>query len=320
MNDETAMSNFSSLSSSPSRSAVAPAWLADATTFQRRLARFNAQRIAPAQPHDDWAAEVQREAQMRLEEGAFLENLRAGVVARAAAAPTEADAFVAWFEQLEQNGPGQHDPLFEWLARSATREQMLWFLRQEVAGEAGFDDLLAYTQVKLPTLPKLEMARNFWDEMGRGSRKGMHGPMLSDLATEVQLNADIDATVWEALALANAMLGLALNRRYAYHAIGALGIVEQTAPGRVQQVGSGLKRLGFSARQRIYFDLHSAMDIRHSASWNAQVIHPLVAANSALAPSIAEGALIRLSCGARCFERYRAELWRRPHIAPHERE
>ena len=49
---------------------------------------------------------------------------------------------------------------------------------QEAAGEAGFDDLVAMTQVKLPTRAKLELARNYWDEMGRGNPKGMHGPML----------------------------------------------------------------------------------------------------------------------------------------------
>ena len=38
------------------------------------------------------------------------------------------------------------------------------------------------TQVKLPTTPaKLELARNYWDEMGRGNVKGMHGPMLDTL-------------------------------------------------------------------------------------------------------------------------------------------
>jgi hypothetical protein len=42
---------------------------------------------------------------------------------------------------------GQGDALFPWLATSATVEQMRWFLLQEVAGEAGFEDLLAMTQV-----------------------------------------------------------------------------------------------------------------------------------------------------------------------------
>jgi hypothetical protein len=31
----------------------------------------------------------------------------------------------------------------------------------------------------MPVRPKLEMARNFWDEMGRGREKGMHCPMPS---------------------------------------------------------------------------------------------------------------------------------------------
>ena len=82
------------------------------------------------------------------------------------------DAFIAWFEELRENGPGQGDPLFPWLATTATREQMRWFLTQEVAGEAGFDDLLALTQIKMSERAKLEMARNFWDEMGRGAGKG----------------------------------------------------------------------------------------------------------------------------------------------------
>ena len=63
-------------------------------------------------------------------------------------------------------------------------EEMRWFLTQEVAGEAGFEDLAALTQVKLPQRPKLEIARNYWDEMGRGNPKGMHGPLLETLAEQ----------------------------------------------------------------------------------------------------------------------------------------
>ena len=102
--------------------------------------------------------------------------------------PDDVDGFIAWFEQLEETGPGQGDPLFPWLAATASTEQMKWFLFQEVAGEAGFEDLLAMTQVKMPVQAKLEMARNFWDEMGRGAGKGMHGPMLERLASYFELS------------------------------------------------------------------------------------------------------------------------------------
>src|SRR5690349_7168113 len=103
------------------------------------------------------------------------------------------------------------------------------------------------TQVKLPKRAKLELARNYWDEMGRGNVKGMHGPMLETLSNALMLQPCMEETVWESLALANAMAGLAGNRCYAYHAVGALGAIELTAPGRSTCVAAGLRRLGVSA-------------------------------------------------------------------------
>jgi Iron-containing redox enzyme len=276
--------------------------------LQRRLAAFNARRFAPTLPTSHWREEIEDLAEDLQVEGEFLEAARARVAARAAEAPTDADGFVAWFEELDRSGPGQGDSLFPWLAGQATMEEMRWFLTQEVAGEAGFDDLCALTQVRMPTPAKLEIARNYWDEMGRGNPKGMHGPMLDVLARHLGLEPSVETTVWESLALANTMAGLAANRRYAYHSIGALGAIEQTAPGRAAQVAKGLKRLGIRAGNRHYFDLHAVLDIKHSAAWNAEAIRPLVASNPVLAPAIAEGALMRLECGAACFRRYRQEL------------
>ena len=187
-------------------------------------------------------------------------------------------------------------------------EEMRWFLQQEVAGEAGFEDLTAMTQVRLPTQPKLELARNYWDEMGRGNAKGMHGPMLEHLAHRLDLRPSVETTVWESLALANTMAGLAASRRYAYQSVGALGVIEQTAPGRAKLVGIGLRRLGVNGKDRHYFDLHSVLDIKHSEAWNAEAGKPLVALNPDFAPALAEGALMRLEAGAACFARYRQEL------------
>ena len=149
-------------------------------------------------------------------EGEFLEASRTRAAERAASAPTDANGFIAWFEELRETGPGQNDALFPWLAAECTMDEMKWFLTQEVAGEAGFDDLTALTQVKLPVRPKLELARNYWDEMGRGNPKAMHGPLLEALAAHLQLTPAIETTVTESLALANTMAGLAANRRYTY--------------------------------------------------------------------------------------------------------
>jgi hypothetical protein len=230
-------------------------------------------------------------------------------VKEAARAPEIPGAFVAWFEGLEATGPGQHDPLFPWLAEKGDLSSMRWFLQQEAAGEAGFDDLIAMAQVKMPEQPKLELARNYWDEMGRGNAKGMHGKMLDDLVVALKLKPRIETTLWPSLALANTMTALATTRRYAWQALGALGAIELTAPGRAACVARGLRRLGVRADDRHYFDLHAVLDVRHSKAWNREVLRPLVAEDPRRARYLAEGALIRLECGARCFEVYREHLW-----------
>lgn len=287
----------------------------DPQTLHRDLSAFNRRRLALTTQPCDWEQDLQHEHRMRLIEGRFVEVERAEVQLQTRSVPSDPEGFVAWFEALKQVGPGQHDPLFPWLAKEASVAEMRWFLMQEVAGEAGFEDLVALTQVKLPAQAKLELARNYWDEMGQGHAGGMHGPMLERLAEALKIQSSRD-TVWESLALGNLMVALATNRRYAYQAIGALGIIEQTAPGRAEYVNAGLKRLGLAGDVRRYYALHATLDVKHSAAWNHEVLRPLVAADGACASLIAEGALMRLRAGARCFERYRAEFgWAQKRIA-----
>ena len=152
-----------------SKPARVPAGQFHTDEFQQGLARWNHQRLAPQFPADDWQKSLDRDLQMLRLEGGFIEALREEIQAEAAEAPDDADGFIDWFESLQENGPGQGDPLFPWIAEEASLEELRWFLEQEAAGEAGFDDLVAYTQVKLPTRAKLELARNYWDEMGRGN-------------------------------------------------------------------------------------------------------------------------------------------------------
>lgn len=271
-----------------------------------KLNCLNALRLNPGLPSIRWEDEISEIAQLSILEGRFVEERRREVAFRAAEAPTEPKQFIKWFEELKQGGPGQKDPLFAWLAEESSMDQMKWFLTQEVAGEAGFEDLTALTQLKLPARPKLELARNYWDEMGRGNPKAMHGPLLAALAEHLELNPLLETTVTESLALANTMAALAANRRYAYHSVGALGVIEMTAPARSAATSAGLKRLGVKAGNRHYFALHAVLDIKHSMGWNAEAIEPLIFESPKVAIAIAEGALMRLECGARCFRRYRS--------------
>lgn len=275
--------------------------------FQIGLSHFNADRFKLQLPEETDANQLENEFHVCAAEIAFIEALRKEI-APLADIPSNPDSFISWYESLKENGPGQGDPLFPWLAAYANLEQMTWFLMNEVAGEAGFEDLLALTQIKAPVQAKLEMARNFWDEMGRGRDKGMHGPMLSRLADHFHITASPDNVVPESLALGNAMIALARHRRYAFHSVGALGVIEMTAPTRAGFVNKGLRRLGVPAKKRHYFALHSVLDVKHSETWNREVLRPLVEEDPRRAQAIGEGALIRLWLGARTFTRYRHEF------------
>lgn len=291
----------------------------DTKHLHLQLAEYGRRRLAPATPDANWRSALAEEREFALLEMEILEQERRAIADLAAEAPSTAEAFMEWYQSRREQGPGQFDPLFDWLAETADREQMRWFIQQEVAGEAGFDDLIALTQLRMPTRPKLEMARNYWDEMGRGKARSMHGPMLSRLADELQIEElPGERLVWEALALGNVLVGLACNRGYAYHSVGALGAVELTAPTRAVKVAEGLQRLGIEGDASYYFRLHAVVDIRHSDDWKSEVVKPLVTSDPSLIPFIAEGLLMRLNAGARCFERYRRHFGLTPDDASRE--
>lgn len=280
----------------------------DRVSLHRGLAHFNSARRAVACPTPQWRDLLADEMVWRQGEGEFLEALREDVALLLPPVDLDTDGFMAWFDHLAHSGPGQQHRLFNWLSDSARVCDMKWFLRQEAAGEAGFDDLLAYTQVKLPASSKLALARNGWAATGRRKSRSVHGTMLAAAVDGLKLKPRIETTVWPALALANTMVGLAISQRYNYHALGALGVIELTAPTRAKLVSDGMRRLGMRYRGRDYFDLHAVLDVHPCESWTREVIRPLVQADPACARLIAEGALMRLVCGQRCFDCYADQL------------
>ncbi len=104
------------------------------------LAKFNQTRLTPQYSNQNWREEIEQETSFKLLEGEILEAETNLIRHQAALAPQDPAEFIGWFESLKSTGPGQNSPLFDWLAESATHEQMKWFIQQEVAGEAGFED------------------------------------------------------------------------------------------------------------------------------------------------------------------------------------
>src|SRR5919198_3187711 len=110
--------------------------------FQRALTKFNGRSLQPRLPGESWRDDLAEADRVGRAEVDYIESVRRAIAPLTADVPGDVEGFLAWFERLRETGPGQGDPLFPWLAAHASLEQMKWFLFQEVAGEAGFDDLL----------------------------------------------------------------------------------------------------------------------------------------------------------------------------------
>ena len=262
--------------------------------LHRALARWNFRRLRPEHPTRRWRDEIEEDLRMRSLEGEWIEAERAALRPWSREVPRDSAAFLRWFEALVDDGQGtpglMHDPL----AERATLDQARWWMRQELAAEAGLHALVSLTRVRMPDLPGIAPAAAA-TETRRLVRLGQAlGPPGQGSHPEV---------VWESLAVSNLAVALALNRRYAWHAVGALGAVALTAPLRAERVSLALRRLGLGAGEH---DLSRERD--ETGAWLREVLAPRVEEDAERAPHIAEGALLRLRAAARCAHRYRSEL------------
>ena len=155
--------------------------------FHLSLAAFNARRLTPGLPDDCPATDD--DPRLHNLEMQFVEGERHGVQALTANVPTHPKAFVRWFEELREHGPGQHGSALRLACHDRDARGDALVLDAGGRRRSRFDDLVALTQVRFSTRAKLEMARNYWDEMGRGHERGMHAQMLANVVHELELRA-----------------------------------------------------------------------------------------------------------------------------------
>ncbi len=275
--------------------------------LHRRLAEFNRLRLLPELDVADWQQQLRHETELRIVEGHFIESERAAVREVAQSVPTQPRDFVSWFESLKEGASQQSTRFMSWLATTATRNDMSWFLTQELAGTGALEDLLALTQVKLPRRARMELARDYWDEMGHGHASATRSQLTEGLRHDLHADTTQSPT-WESLARDNLMLGLATNRRYAFQSIGALGAVDLFGADRAAAISAGLTRLGFSADSSGYFAVRAKLCSLRGYGWLQGAILPLVAQDARRAIAIAEGALLLMTADLRCFRCYEREL------------
>lgn len=205
--------------------------------------------------------------------------------------------------------------VYDWLSREATWEQLVTFLAFEGGPDAGFDDLVALAQVGISGTPKVTLAANYWDEMGRGSPDQVHTELHHQLvrATGMPL---IPRSAMPSSALARVALGgvLATNRWLQPELIGALGLLEMQAGPRCRAVLKAFDRLDAPKEFRPFYEEHATADPRHGKEWLDQVIAPL-AQDPEWARRMVRGARWRHAANHRFFTEIRTVVLAHQSVA-----
>jgi hypothetical protein len=165
--------------------------------------------------------------------------------------------------------------IYEWLADDADRQEIVEFLSLEGGPDGGFDDLVAACQIGLDGSPKLELARNYWDEMGNGSLARVHTELHRKLTQALELSCPPrDRQPVEALE--RSVLGglLATNRWLQPEMLGALGLLELQAGPRCRKVVAALERIGAGEDALDFYAEHAAVDPRHGRDWVDKAVAP----------------------------------------------
>ncbi len=219
------------------------------------------------------------------------------------ALPVDVDEFAQWFRDTAFNHPLYEHDLYVFIASEATRSQLEWFFQMECAGEAAFDDLVALGQVGTRGEVKMEMASNYWDEMGKGKPHAVHTHLFHKLIEGLKLNAPPASDLpWQVLAGVNVMLWSCIPRRNAFRAQGTLGAVELLAPQRCTRVVHGALRVGMKKKTVVYYAAHAIIDIGHAEGWLDHVVKPQVALHSPSRVGIAEGLIARADASLDYFD------------------
>jgi hypothetical protein len=182
--------------------------------------------------------------------------------------------------------------VYDWLAEDCTWDELVAFLALEGGPDAGFDDLVAACQIGLRGEPKLELARNYWDEMGRGEADEVHTELHHRLSEAIGMPR-IPRHEQPTSGLRRSVLGsiLATNRILQPEMVGALGLLEVQAGPRCRKVVRALERLDAPEGALPFYVEHATVDPHHGKAWLDHVVAPL-----GEDPRWAEG-MVR---GARC--------------------
>src|SRR5438105_2735731 len=210
--------------------------------------------------------------------------------------------FVAGLKRTIKEHVASHHPFYEsFLPNKATIENVSFYLAQETLQDPRFDDFIAYLQIGLPVKVKLELASNFWDEMGNGVESRVHTVMFQSAIESLGITDDFVQSnlTTDGLLCGNLSALLVLRRHLIFRAIGYFAAIEFLFPVRCLSLMSAWKRLGLPPDGTSYHNEHVKIDALHAFGFFNRVIRPLVEMEPECAKEIYWGVCARLNSSAR---------------------
>ncbi|MFC8450812.1 iron-containing redox enzyme family protein [Kitasatospora sp. NPDC057223] len=221
-----------------------------------------------------------------------------------AAVPDGQEGYVPWLKELTRAHRAFKHPYYhEFIRNEATPADLRRYVVQESAVDARFDDLLALMQLGTSGGEKMEIAANYWDEMGNGDPAQVHTLLFSRIIdsfgiTDAELTGGLSA---EALLSGNLAVLCCRYRHLFPEAVGFLAMTEWLVPDRFSQVLHAWRRLALPDPAIVYHELHIGVDAHHASGWFANVVKP-AAADPTARRGMTRGALWRLNSSARYLD------------------
>jgi hypothetical protein len=198
--------------------------------------------------------------------------------------------------------------IYEWAAEQAPLDELMDFLQLEGGPDGGFDDLVAALQIGLSGEPKLELARNYWDEMGHGALDKVHTELHRRLGRALEL-ADLPREEQPLEALERSAFGslLATNRWLQPEMVGSLGMTELQAGPRCDKVLAAFARIDAPTGAWPFYEVHAEVDPIHGKAWLENVVAPL-SEDPRWAAGMVRGARWKVLVNRRFFEAMAAQF------------
>ncbi|MEN8641280.1 iron-containing redox enzyme family protein [Pseudomonas sichuanensis] len=220
--------------------------------------------------------------------------------------PTTKEAFLPWYVMCEKKINEDIRFFVDFMRHQACAEQVAYYICMEEMVDGSFDDLMAVAQLGMPIHCKMIAGENYWDEMGNGDFAAVHTTMfrtsssyMRDLLGRSGISAEEPPL--ECLMNGNLLLMWAVRREYNMRLIGAMGLVEGSAPVRFGATTAAMERLGLPKDVIAYHKAHISIDTRHSAAWYETVLQHYAACGEDVVRELSLGVMIRYNVALRYY-------------------